>query len=71
MSTFTPLTKNSATMTPASKNASTGSAPNKSIHPWTYNQAGFKYNQVTDTASIYPVYYNSIGQESFTPLPKS
>ncbi len=58
---YTNTTKTATSYTNTSKNSTSFGNSSKPIHPWTYNQSGFKYNQVTDTSSIYPIAYNSIG----------
>lgn len=70
MSIFTNLPKNSISPSNLTKHSASLSTLSKTIHPWKYNQVGFKYNQTIDTATIYSIYYNGIGQESFSNLTK-
>lgn len=71
MSSWTNLSKNSASFTNLSKSSGVVSNLNKTIRPWSYNEAGYIYKQVTDSITGQPVNYNSIGSIAWTNQSKS
>lgn len=64
--------KSSSTFSTGAKSSSSFTGVNKTIRPWKYNEAGYKYNQALDLEfGVYGISYNSIGEVTFTNQPKS
>lgn len=66
MATWSNQNKSTTTFSNSTKSSSAFNNATKFVHPWTYNESGFTYNQTTDSVTNQAVYYNLIGQVSWS-----